>query len=110
MQLGEGFLHLDVRPLDASQVRRLVRLWFRETQRAVPGFSEDEARQRSAELIAALEGAGYASQQLKVLVSSPLLLTLLCVIVLRGGVMPRERVAFYGECLRVLLGRWGETT
>ncbi len=106
VRLDEGFLHLDVRPLDAAQVRRLVRLWFREAQRAVPGFPPAEARQRAEDLVSALEGRGYASQQLKVLVSSPLLLTLLCVIVLRGGEMPRQRVEFYDQCLRVLLRRW----
>ncbi|MCP3961545.1 MAG: SUMF1/EgtB/PvdO family nonheme iron enzyme [bacterium] len=110
VELGEGFLHLDVRPLDAGQVRRLVRLWFREVQPAVAGMTAEEARERAASLNAALEGESYASQRLKVLVSTPLLLTLLCLIVQRGGVMPRQRVDFYDQCLRVLLGRWGETT
>ena len=102
------FLHLDIRPLDAAQVRRLVRTWFRVAARALPRYSAAEARRSAQALIAALDGAGYSSQQLKVLVGSPLLLTLMCVVVLRGGEMPRQRVAFYGECLRVLLGRWGK--
>ncbi len=106
VELAEGFSHLEVRPLDAEQVRRLVELWFREAQRAIPGYPEAEARRRSSELVAALEGERYSSQKLKVLVGSPLLLTLLCVVVLRGGEMPRQRVEFYDQCLRVLLGRW----
>ncbi len=104
--LGEGFLHLDVCPLDANQVRRLVERWFREAQRALPGYPEVEARRLAADLTAALGSEDFSSQQLKVLVSTPLLLTLLCVVVLRGGEMPRQRVDFYDQCLRVLLGRW----
>ncbi len=108
VRFSEDFLHLDIRPLDAAQVRRLVRTWFRAAARALPRYSAAEARQSAQALVAALDGEGYSSQQLKVLVGSPLLLTLMCVVVLRGGEMPRQRVAFYGECLRVLLGRWGK--
>jgi len=71
----------------------------RSTRNATP-------REAAEGLIAALDGADYASQRLKVLVGSPLLLTLLCVVVLRGGEMPRHRAAFYEQCLRVLLGQW----
>ena len=108
VRLGEAFLHLDVRPLDAAQVRRLVRTWFRAAERALPRYTQAEATSAAESLVAALDGAGYSSQQLKVLVGSPLLLTLLCVVVLRGGDMPRQRVAFYDQCLRVLLGKWGK--
>ncbi len=109
-RLGESFQLFEVRPLAADQVTRLVRLWFREAQRAIPDYSEDEARRRSDDLVEALGGSDYASQQLKVLVSTPLMLTLMCVIVLRGGEMPRQRVEFYEQCLRVLLGKWAKTT
>lgn len=71
VELGESFLHLDVRPLDAGQVRKLVRLWFREVQPAVAGMMAEEARERAASLNAALAGESYASQRLKVLVSTP---------------------------------------
>ncbi len=110
VKLGGHFAHLDVRPLDGAQVRDLVRLWFRQVQPRIPDYTAEEARRAADDLISALESEGYSSQQLKVLVSSPLLLTLLCVVVLRGGEMPRHRVAFYDQCLRVLLGRWGKTS
>lgn len=106
VQLSERFLPLEVRPLDADQCRELVRLWFREAPRALPDFRGADARQARDRLIAALDSPGYGTQQWKVLIGSPLLLTLLCIIVLRGGQMPRQRVAFYNDCLRVLLGRW----
>jgi formylglycine-generating enzyme required for sulfatase activity/predicted MPP superfamily phosphohydrolase len=107
--LGKRFLHLDVRPLDAERCRELVDNWFHEAQLALPKYPEAEAREAAARLNAALAGEGYASQRLKVLVGSPLLLTLLCIVVQRGGVMPRQRVEFYDQCLRVLLGRWGSS-
>lgn len=109
VRLDEGFLHLDIRPLDAEQCRHLVRLWFREVQRTLPDYPESDARAAAEGLIAALDGADYRTQRLKVLVGSPLLLTLLCVVVLRGGEMPRHRAAFYEQCLRVLLGQWSRS-
>ncbi|HEX7183933.1 MAG TPA: SUMF1/EgtB/PvdO family nonheme iron enzyme [Thermoanaerobaculia bacterium] len=105
VQLGERFLPLEVRPLDAGQCRLLVRLWFQEAPRALPDFPEAEARRAAERLIAALDGPSYGAQAWKVLIGTPLLLTLLCVIALRGGQMPRQRVAFYSDCLRVLLER-----
>ncbi|HBL27442.1 MAG TPA: hypothetical protein DD490_11460 [Acidobacteria bacterium] len=106
VRFGERFLPLEVRPLDAGQCRKLVELWFREAPRALPDFPAADARRAADRLQAALDGPGYGTQAWKVLIGSPLLLTLLCVTVLRGGQMPRQRVAFYEECLRVLLGRW----
>jgi formylglycine-generating enzyme required for sulfatase activity len=110
VRLGESFLAFEIRPLEARQVEQLVRRWFQEAQRSTPDYPEEQARRRAEGLVAALAGEEYSSQRLKVLVSSPLLLTLLCVIVWRGGEMPRERVQFFEQCLRVLLGSWGKTT
>lgn len=86
----------------------MVRLWFREAERALPALTEGEARAAAEGLIAALDGKDYAVQRLKVLVGSPLLLTLLCVVVLHGGEMPKQRVQFYDQCLRILLGKWAK--
>jgi len=107
VRLGDHFLPLEVRPLDAAQCRDLVRHWFRAAQQALPSrLSPEEALQATNGLLAALDGPSYGSQRWKVLVGSPLLLTLLCVIAYRGGQMPRHRAAFYDQCLRVLLGPW----
>jgi formylglycine-generating enzyme required for sulfatase activity len=107
VRLGKPFAPLEVRPLDAEQCRSLVRHWFRAAQRALPDrLSTQGALKATDGLIAALDGPGYGSQRWKVLVGSPLLLTLLCVIAYRGGQMPRHRTAFYDQCLRVLLGPW----
>lgn len=105
VHLSERFLPLEVRPLDAEQCRKLVELWFREAPRALREYPEADARRAADRLTTALESPTFASQAWKVLVGSPLLLTLLCIIVLRGGQMPRQRVAFYDQSLRVLLER-----
>ena len=107
VRLGESYSPLEVRPLDARQSRELVRHWFREAQHGIPDrLAPQEAIRIAEELVAAMESPGYGSQRWKVLVGSPLLLTLLCVIVLRGGHMPLHRVSLYDQCLRVLLGPW----
>jgi hypothetical protein len=103
--LSPRFLPFEVRPLGPEACRQLVIRWFGEAPRAVPNFSDGEALAAQDRLLAALAGPAYASQRLKVLVGSPLLLTLLCLIVLRGGQLPKERVAFYDQCLRLLLSR-----
>src|SRR5262249_15354423 len=46
------------------------------------------------------------SLRVKTLVSTPLLLTLLCILVLRKKEIPRRRADFYDECLKILLDRW----
>jgi hypothetical protein len=106
IRLGGEALTLEVCPLDAAQCRLLVRRWFQEVPAALPRFTEREADAAAERLVEALDGAAFASQRLKVLVGSPLLLTLLCIVVLQGGEMPRRRVEFYDRCLRVLLAHW----
>jgi len=109
VDLGESFLRVEVRPLGPEQCEDLVRRWFHELPRAVEAVPETKADAAADGLVKALASEEWAAQRLKVLVGSPLLLTLLCVVVWRGGEMPRHRVAFYSECLRVLLGKWGRT-
>ncbi|MDC0721623.1 SUMF1/EgtB/PvdO family nonheme iron enzyme [Nannocystis bainbridge] len=109
VRLDKRFARLDLRPLSPEQVRTLVQLWFEEAGRVMTSVSAVEAAARAGGLIAAIESPGFSSQRLKVMVSTPLLLTLLCVIVNQGREMPRNRAAYYEECLRVLLLRWGQS-
>lgn len=112
--LDEGFVALEVRALDRNQVRQLVRTWFPLARRAQAtsaergAAAEAQGREEAEQLLERLESEEYASQKLKVLEGTPLLLTLLCAVVLRGGRIPEDRAQFYDECLRVLLGRWTE--
>ena len=106
-----GFLHVDLRPLTKEQVRALVERWFREARRTLLGparlaeadaLSEKEAQS----LIRQIELPAVSTGRLRVMVSTPLLLTILCLVVVRGYAIPRKRVEFYRCCLEVLLERW----
>ncbi len=104
--LSGGFAHLHVRPLDDEQITRLIERWFEEAARANTAIPRHTTLERGKHLLATLGSEEYRTQQIKVMVSTPLLLTLLCVIVYRGHRIPRHRAEFYGECLQVLLSRW----
>ncbi|MEO5340472.1 MAG: SUMF1/EgtB/PvdO family nonheme iron enzyme [Magnetococcus sp. MYC-9] len=106
VRLGNAFLHLDVRPLDADQVEDFVRLWFQEAHGSLPKGDPLQAGQESAKLLENLRQPHHANRQIQLLVGNPLLLTLLCVVVLQKYEIPRRRVEFYRQCLEVLLYRW----
>ena len=114
VSLDPSFARCDVRPLNAEQVRTLVRKWFSAaTHKLREKVPLAEARRQADALLAALEdpkfGLGSAEEhRLRIMYSTPLLLTLLCVVVQKGREIPRHRVAFYQECLEVLLSRWRE--
>ena len=107
-QLDARFAELELRPLGVEQVRSLVRRWFNEASRVMSDLSLAAAQSRAEGLITVIDGPQYSSQRLKVMVSTPLFLTLLCVIVNQGREMPRSRVAYYERCLEVLLVRWNQ--
>jgi formylglycine-generating enzyme required for sulfatase activity len=107
-ELAGRFLSLDLRPLDRRQVAELVRNWFRAATLAFSEYKRAATLERGEGLVKTLDGESYASQRLKVLVSTPLLLSLLCLVVLRGDEMPKRRVTFYEQCLRVLLSQWSQ--
>jgi len=106
-----GFLPLDVRPLDDPRIERFVGAWLGEAHRARsvdPKLAKLDAERQTEQLVSTLKGKAYASQQLKTLVSNPLMLTLLCLVVLKGGRLPHNRGEFYRRCLDALLTTWGQ--
>jgi serine/threonine protein kinase/formylglycine-generating enzyme required for sulfatase activity len=105
------FLHLDARPFDDQQIEALILQWFaaagrsRSRMRREPEeLGEQRALDQAMDLVEALRGERTA--KIKELVSSPLFLTLLCLVVERGGQIPERREDFFRECLESLLGRW----
>jgi serine/threonine protein kinase/formylglycine-generating enzyme required for sulfatase activity len=105
------FLHLDARPFDDQQIEALIRQWFaaagrsRSRMRREPEeLGEQRALDQATSLVEALRCERTA--KIKELVSSPLFLTLLCLVVERGGQIPERREDFFRECLESLLGRW----
>ncbi|WP_428268200.1 SUMF1/EgtB/PvdO family nonheme iron enzyme [Haliangium sp.] len=106
----QQFLHLRVQPLDDDAVADLVRQWFAAAGQARARQRRDESGadtwhfDEAQGLLSELES--QTSAKLKELASTPLLLTLMCVVVARGQQLPKRRVDFFAKCLDVLLESW----
>ena len=96
---------LEVRPLQDAQIHLLVDVWFREMAR-LGKITDAQAHERVEMLRKALDSKEGSTRKILELVSNPLLLTLLCVVFLLSGEIPKERARFYERCLEVLLERW----
>ena len=101
----DQFTEVALQPLGQEQVPQLVERWFQEAARKLEGYGQERATRDAEELKRALARPDFG-QRMEVMFATPLLLTLLCVVVQRGKEMPRSRAKFYDECLRVLLERW----
>ena len=111
---GDGVAKLDIHPLDDDQIERLTSRWFAAAEAAVAeamGTDRQEAFEQGLR-----RGRGLAetlrndkelsARRIKELVANPLLLTLLCVAVFHGQVIPRRRVEFFRDCLSTLVTSW----
>ncbi|MEM7253285.1 MAG: SUMF1/EgtB/PvdO family nonheme iron enzyme [Pseudomonadota bacterium] len=103
--LGYRFMTFAVRELNGNEVDDLIRLWFREVTPHTD-LPLSDARARGEHLCDTLRAPDHSTQQIRVMVSNPLLLTLLCIVVMQGGEIPKRRADFYRECLHTLLIRW----
>lgn len=99
------FAEVFLQPLGREQVPLLVERWFQEAARRMPEYGQERATRDAEELKGALTHPSFG-QRMEVMFATPLLLTLLCVVVQRGRKMPDSRAKFYDECLHVLLERW----
>lgn len=106
LPLDEFCSAVEVRPLDKDECRSFVTTWFGVAADHVPGFTRAELLRRAERLADTLSDPAQSNQDMLRVVSAPLMLTLLCVVVLREGDMPKRRVAFYEQCCDVLLRRW----
>ncbi|MBF0149754.1 MAG: TIR domain-containing protein, partial [Magnetococcales bacterium] len=100
------FFPLDVRPLDQGQVESFVTLWFDEACKHYGDAEKNAIKVRSQRLLGSRETSESSGERIQLLMGNPLLLTLLCVVVLRVGEIPKRRAAFYQRCLEILLTRW----
>ncbi|MBF0145602.1 MAG: SUMF1/EgtB/PvdO family nonheme iron enzyme [Magnetococcales bacterium] len=98
----------EVQPLNRGQIEQFVSLWFKAAFIKQERGTPEQARKSAQVLLEGLGREENASRRIQGLTGSPLLLALLCLVALQGGEIPRRRVGFYEECLRVLLQRWGE--
>lgn len=101
----DQFTEVALQPLSRDQVPQLIDRWFQEATRKLDGYGQERATRDAGALKQMLARPDFG-QRMEVMFATPLLLTLLCVVVQRGKEMPRSRAKFYDECLRVLLERW----
>ena len=90
-------------PLTMGQVRSFVGAWYGEL--AVKGqLTKDQAVQLIAQLVAAIEDP--ARPRLRAMAETPLLLTLMAVVLYNKNELPRDRPMLYQRILELLLGQW----
>jgi hypothetical protein len=105
-RLGKHFAAVSIEPLGEEQVPKLVHRWFGDAARCLGDrYPRGRATDDATRLVDALTDSKFG-RELRIMFSTPLFLTLLCVIVQQGKAMPSSRAIFYQECLHVLLERW----
>ena len=91
-------------PFTLGQIRHFVPTWYGELkQRGVLGDLGDPVR-LSAQLLDAI----IARPQLREMAATPLLLTMMALILQQRGVLPRDRTQLYERIFEVLLGAWDQ--
>ncbi len=109
VELGAGFSHFHVKPLNETQVTEFVERWYRTVYRRLHGPDanfEEAAKPEIDSLMGMLQQPGYQIGRLRQLQVNPLTLTILCVVHHEDRNLPRKRADLYGKCVRVLLEYW----
>ncbi|PDV97058.1 SUMF1/EgtB/PvdO family nonheme iron enzyme [Candidatus Chloroploca asiatica] len=88
-------------PLTLGQVRAFVPAWYGELV-AHGHLAQAQAKGLSEDLIATIVG----SPRLRAMAASPLLVTLMALLLFRRGTLPRDRPTLYEQILELLLGEW----
>jgi hypothetical protein len=86
-----------VAPFNELEAQQYVKKWFS----AVPDLA---ARERDHMAKSFLQGV----KEIPDLLKSPLMLSLLCVLYRRAGVLPRNRPGIYSKCAELMFERWDE--
>ena len=87
-------------PFTLGQIRHFVPAWYDGLVTA--SFTRDQAARLSAELVATIAG----STRLREMAATPLLLTLMALLLYHRGTLPRDRPRLYEEIMLLLLGQW----
>ena len=88
-----------------GQIRQFVPAWYGELV-AKHQLTSAQADQVSASLLAALHDP--ARPRLGAMAASPLLLTLMALVLYHNGELPRDRPQLYERILELLLGQWDQ--
>jgi formylglycine-generating enzyme required for sulfatase activity/energy-coupling factor transporter ATP-binding protein EcfA2 len=93
----------EIAPLTLGQVRHFVRAWYGELV-AKGQITSEQAKH----LIATLIDSIVASPRLTAMSQTPLLLTMMALVLLNKGELPRDRPQLYERILALLLGTWDQ--
>jgi predicted NACHT family NTPase len=96
-----GFFTTEVDDFSAEQIETFVERWFSANLE-----HETQALRKTQQFLAALDTA--ENQPLKELVSTPILLSLLCSVFLARSSFPKQRAKLYQAGLDILLQRWDQ--
>lgn len=92
-----------IKPLTFGQMRTFVIGWYRALVPLSSDLTSERADAQANDLIEELE----QNTRLRLLVQSPLLLTMLTLLHYNSkGIIPRDRARLYDECVQLLLERW----
>jgi len=92
-------------PFTLGQVRAFVPAWYRELV-AKSQITPEQADRLTTTLLAAIQDA--ARPRLRTMAETPLLLTLMALVLFNKGELPRDRPQLYERILELLLGQWDQ--
>ncbi len=102
VRLGADFTAYRLSPLGSGEIEAFIGGWFGAA------FPQDEAeanRRRSLGVNALIS----SSAELRDLAGTPLLLTVICLLAMRGGTLPERRVELFRVATNTLLHQWPRT-
>lgn len=88
-------------PFTLGQIRHFVAAWYREGVRA-GRLRAEQADDLGAQLLRTIA----ASPRLTAMAATPLLLTMMALLLFNHGELPRDRPQLYERILELLLGQW----
>ena len=88
-------------PWTLGQIRHFVPAWYNELA-ATTGMPQAQAARASRDLVAAI----VERPKLAEMARTPLLLTMMALVLYNDGTLPRDRPQLYERVLAMLLGRW----
>ena len=100
VQVSLGWPVETLAPFTLGQIRHFVPAWYDGLVTA--SFTRAQAARLSAELVATIAG----STRLREMAATPLLLTLMALLLYHRGTLPRDRPRLYEEIMLLLLGQW----
>jgi hypothetical protein len=88
-------------PWTLGQIRHFVPVWYNELA-ATTGMEAAQAERAARDLLAAI----VERPKLAEMARTPLLLTMMALVLYNDGTLPRDRPQLYERVLSMLLGRW----